>query len=79
MIVKELCIKRPSNLYAIYKMEKHKPSERNPDRKYLLFSSVERMKHDGLNNFESLNVTIVKIKKQALSPVFKTTLLCLLA
>ena len=67
MIAKDVCIKRPDKLDALYKMSNHTESERNPIRENLLFSSVKRMSYDGLNNLDSSNVTsIVSVRKLAL-------------
>ncbi len=66
MIAKNVCIKRPDKLDALYKMSNHTESERNPVRENLLFSSVKRMSSDGLNDLDSSNVTVVDVKKLAL-------------
>ena len=63
MISKDICINRPKNNYSLYKMLSHKLSERNPVRKSLLFSTIKRMKKDGINNLDSLNVSITEINK----------------
>ena len=59
MLAKKICIKRPRDENAIYKMSRHKKSVENPNRIDLLFKSIIVMDKDGLNNLDSLNVTIV--------------------
>ncbi|RNA18861.1 beta-1-4-N-acetylgalactosaminyltransferase bre-4 [Brachionus plicatilis] len=54
-----VCIKRPRNEYAIYKMSGHKKSVLNPERGKILFTSVIKMKEDGLSNLDLLNVTLI--------------------
>ena len=66
IVSKNVCIKRPNNKYALYKMLNHKASVRNPVREGLLFSTINRMKIDGLNNLDKLNVSIVDVNKFAL-------------
>lgn len=57
MLADNICIKRPENEFAIYKMSGHKKSILNPERGENLFTSVIKMKQDGLLNLELLNVT----------------------
>ena len=62
MIAKDICVKRPLKEHALYKMSSHKSSKRNPNRRKLLFSSIERMNADGLSNLAALDVRIVDVK-----------------
>lgn len=66
MIAKDVCINRPNQEFAVYKMSNHTESERNPVRENLLFSSVVRMKEEGLSNLYRLNVSIVNVQRKAL-------------
>lgn len=61
MIAHGICVKRPSRLTALYKMSEHDESKRNPVRESLLFSSIVRMRSDGLRNLHNLNVQIVDV------------------
>lgn len=60
MIAKDMCVTRPNSEHALYKMSKHKKSEKNPNRENLLFSSVSRMNVDGLNNLKYLDAEVVE-------------------
>ena len=59
MLARNICIKRPRDEYAIYRMSGHKASIRNPERREYLFSSIIKMKIDGLSNLDQLNVTLI--------------------
>ncbi|CAF0999018.1 unnamed protein product, partial [Brachionus calyciflorus] len=60
MLAKNVCIKRPKDEYAVYKMSGHKQSILNPNREKMLFSSVIKMNEDGLSNLNSLNLSILE-------------------
>ena len=62
MLAKNMCIQRPAERVSLYKMSSHKPSQKNPVRASLLFSTVKRMDFEGLNNLNNLGVEIVDIK-----------------
>ena len=62
MFAKGICIKRPPEAVSLYKMSSHKPSQKNPVRASLLFSTVKRMDFEGLNNLNRLGVEIVDVK-----------------
>lgn len=66
MIAKDVCIERPDRKNALYKMSNHSESEKNPIRETLLFSSIKRMKQDGLNNLDRLNISLVSANSYAL-------------
>ena len=61
MIAQGICVKRPSQHNALYKMSRHDESKRNPVRESLLFSSTLRMKTDGLSNLRDLHVRIIDV------------------
>lgn len=60
-----VCIRRPPSDFSSYKMSPHKKSEENPIRENLLFSSVGRMKRDGLSNIKEIS-NVVEFKLYAL-------------
>lgn len=62
MLAKKVCVKRPSEFVSLYKMSNHKPSQRNPLRLNLLFSSVERQPIDGVSNLYELGVEVTDVK-----------------
>ena len=62
MLSKDVCIRRPTEKVSLYKMSSHKPSQKNPLRANLLFSTVRRQMHDGLNNLNNLGIKIVEFK-----------------
>ena len=62
MLANDMCIQRPDETVSLYKMSSHKPSQKNPVRASLLFSSVKRMNFEGLNNLNNLGVEIFDIK-----------------
>lgn len=66
MISKNLCVNRPSDQYGLYRMSNHKLSQENPNRNKLLFSSIKRMKNDGLNNIKKLNLKVNRVINYAL-------------
>lgn len=71
MLVKDVCVKRPISNFALYKMSSHSKSEKNPVRERLLFSSLSRMKKDGLSNFYRLNLEIKMEKKFSIFTLIK--------
>lgn len=71
MIVNDVCIRRPDSSYALFKMSYHGVSKRNPVRENLLFSTIKRMKKDGLSNFYRLNIKTSEEKKYPLFTVLE--------
>ncbi|CAF0948381.1 unnamed protein product, partial [Brachionus calyciflorus] len=59
IVARGVCITRPRDSYALYKMSQHKESKRNSVRSQLLFSSLNRMHKDGLSNLESLKLPAI--------------------
>lgn len=74
LVGKNLCVTRPNETYALYKMSQHLPSKRNwislnlmhSSNDNLLFTSIIRMNSDGLANLENLSVKVVDVKSYAL-------------
>lgn len=66
LIGKDLCITRPNETFALYKMSNHEPSARNLIRNNLLFTSIIRMNSDGISNLEDLKISVVSLKSYAL-------------
>jgi hypothetical protein len=62
MLAKDMCIKRPSEEVSLYKMSSHKPSQKNPIRANLLFSTVIRMNYDGISNLKRAGVEVIDVK-----------------
>lgn len=63
MLAKDVCVRRPMPNYALYKMSFHNKSKKNPVRESILFSTLARMKKDGLSNFYRLNLETLNEKK----------------
>jgi len=63
MIAKSICIRRPLDENALYRMFYHMKSEKNQVRTNLLFTSVIRMNSDGLSNINQINVTVLEAYK----------------
>lgn len=74
LIGKDLCITRPNETFALYKMSNHEPSARNLIRNNLLFTSIIRMNSDGISNLEDLKISVVSFKSYALFVLLKIDL-----
>ncbi len=66
-----MCIKRPDNKVALYKMLNHTESVKNPIRTKLLFSSVKRIDQDGLSCIHKQNTTIISVHNYSLFTLFR--------
>lgn len=61
MNAKGVCIKRPPPANSAYKMSIHNKSVTNPIRENLLFTSVKRMRKDGLRNVVKLTTVVDRV------------------